>query len=115
MNVSYLYYIISGLTQSHTVTPFDALGNISLFKTLWEKEILLVMSKFSFTHRVFYPFRELSGIFIKFKIVICRLFQFGPVQNLSSGNGLIKVLSYSERYVSYVMVNLLSHCFFRQG
>ena len=37
----------------------------------------------------YYPFRELSGIFIKFKIVVCRLFQFGPVQNLSSGNGLM--------------------------
>ena len=32
---------------------------------------------FSFTHSVFYLFRELSAIFIKFKIVVCRLFQFG--------------------------------------
>ena len=29
----------------------------SLLKTLWEKEKLLVMSNFSFTHSVFYPFR----------------------------------------------------------
>ena len=51
----------------------------SLLKTLWEKEKLLVTSNFSFTHSVFYQFRELSAIFIKFKIVICRLFQFAPV------------------------------------
>ena len=32
----------------------------SLLKTLWEKEKLLVTSNFSFTHSVFYLFRELS-------------------------------------------------------
>ena len=60
----------------------------SLLKTLWEKEKLLIMSNFSFTPSVFYPFRELSGIFIKFKIVLCILLQFGQVYNLSSSNGL---------------------------
>ena len=38
----------------------------SLLKTLWEKEKLLIMSNFSFSHSVFYPFGELSFIFIKF-------------------------------------------------
>ena len=51
----------------------------SLLKTLWEKEKLLVTSNFSFSHSVFCPFRELSTIFIKFKIVICKLFRFGQV------------------------------------
>ena len=51
----------------------------SLLKTLWEKEKLLVTSKFSFSHSVFYPFGELSAIFIKFDVVVCRLFQFGRV------------------------------------
>ena len=51
----------------------------SLLKTLWEKEKLLVTSNFSFSHSVFYPFGELSTIFIKFEIVICKLFQFGRV------------------------------------
>ena len=46
----------------------------SLLKTLWEKEKLLVTSNFSFSHSVFYPFGELSVIFIKFKIVVCKLF-----------------------------------------
>ena len=53
--------------------------SITLLKTLWEKEKLLVTSNFSFSHNVFYPFRELSAIFVKFKIVVCKLFQFGRV------------------------------------
>ena len=51
----------------------------SLLKTLWEKEKWLVMSRFSFSHSVFYLFGELSAIFIKFEIVVCKLFQFGRV------------------------------------
>ena len=62
------------------MTPSDAPGK----KAFWN-----VTSNFSFTHSVFYPFRELSDIFIKFKIVICRLFQFGPVLNLLFRNGLM--------------------------
>ena len=53
--------------------------SIRLLKTLWEKEKLLVTSNFSFSHGVFYPFGKLSAIFIKFKIVVCKLFQFGRV------------------------------------
>ena len=49
----------------------------SLLKTLWEKEKLLISSNFSFSHSVFYPFGELSAIFIKCRIVVCKLFQFG--------------------------------------
>ena len=48
-----------------------------LLKTLLEKEKLLVMSNFSFSCSVFYPFGELSAIFIKLEIVVCKLFQFG--------------------------------------
>ena len=51
----------------------------SLLKTLWEKEKLLVTSNFSFSHSVFNLFKELSFIFIKFEIVVCKLFQFGRV------------------------------------
>ena len=32
-----------------------------------------------FPHSVFYPFGELPAIFIKFEIVVCKLFQFGRV------------------------------------
>ena len=51
----------------------------SLSKTLWEKEKLLVTSNFSFSHSAFYLFEELSAIFIKLEIVVCKLFQFGSV------------------------------------
>ena len=54
----------------------------SLLKTLWEKEKFLVTSKFSFSHSFFYPFVELSAIFIPFEIVVCKFLQFGKVQNL---------------------------------
>ena len=43
----------------------------SLLKTLWEKEKLIIMSIFSFSHSAFYPFGELSAFFIKLKK--CRL------------------------------------------
>ena len=46
-----------------------------LLKTLWEKEKLLIMSNFSFTHSVFDLSGELSAIYIKFEIVACKLFQ----------------------------------------
>ena len=50
-----------------------------LLKTMWEKEKLLVMSNFSFSHNVFYPFGEIFPIFIKFEIAVCKLFQFGSI------------------------------------
>ena len=51
----------------------------SLLKTLWEKEKLLVTSNNSFSHGVFYPFGYFSAIFVKFEIVVCKLFQFERV------------------------------------
>ena len=60
----------------------------SLLKTLREKEKLLIMSNFSFSHSVFYLFVELSVIFKKFEVVVCKHFQFGRVLNLSFGKGL---------------------------
>ena len=48
----------------------------SLLKTLQEKENLFVMSNFSFSP-VFYSFGELPAIFIKYELVVCKLFQIG--------------------------------------
>ena len=48
--------------------------SMSLLKTLLEKEKLLVKSSFSFSHSVFYPFGELSAIFIKVKIIVYKSF-----------------------------------------
>ena len=66
------------------------LRNLYSMKTLLKKEKLLVTSNFSFSHYVLYPYGELYAIFIKLKIVICKLFQCGRVQNLSFGKGLYK-------------------------
>ena len=67
---------------------FLSICSKSLLETLWEKEKLLVTSNFSFSNSVFYSFEELSDIFIHFWIVVCKLFQFGRVQNLSFRKGL---------------------------
>ena len=53
--------------------------SIRLLKTLWKKEKLLVTSNFSFFLSVFCPFEKLYYFFIKFEIVVCKLFQFGKV------------------------------------
>ena len=66
------------LTLSQTSLVFTCPQNKSFENT----EKLLLTSNFSFSHRVFYPFEELSSIFIKFEIVVCKLFQF------SFGKGL---------------------------
>ena len=44
-----------------------------------EKEKLLVTSNFSFSHSIFYSLGELSAIFMKLKIVVYKLFEFGTV------------------------------------
>ena len=67
---------------------------------MWEKEKLLVTSNFSFSHSVFYLFVELSAIFIKSEIVVCKIFQFGRVYNMSFGKGLIFVDA-SVNYVKF--------------
>ena len=45
-----------------------------------KKEKLLTKSNFFFTHSVFYPLGELSAIFIRFKIVVCKVFEFGSLK-----------------------------------
>ena len=52
---------------------------VKSFENTWEKEKLLITSNFSFSRSVFYWFCELSAVFIKFEIVICKLFEFGRV------------------------------------
>ena len=66
------------LSLSQTSPGFHVFA-VQVFRKHWEKEKLLVMRDFSFSHTVFYPYGELSAIFIKFEIVICNLFQFGKV------------------------------------
>ena len=49
---------------------------VQIFWKQWEKEKLLITSNFPFSHSVFYPFGELSAIFIKSEIVVCKPFPF---------------------------------------
>ena len=93
--VSCLVAVAKGLypskCETYTVGKFCSLNpfpnkpwflrvcSTSLLKTLREKEKLFVISNFSFSHSVFYPFGELFAIFIKLGIVLCKLFQFGRV------------------------------------
>ena len=75
-NLDHNVHFINPFPHNHT---FWRPRETNLLKTLLEKEKLLVTSNFSFTHIVFYQFRELSVSYIKFRIVVCSLFQFWPV------------------------------------
>ena len=68
------------LTLSQTSPSFYVSERQVYWKHCGKKEKLL-MSNFSFSHSVFYPFGELSVMFIKFKtkIVVCKLFHLGRV------------------------------------
>ena len=52
------------------------------------KEEITCNKQFLLSHSVFYPFKELYTILIKFKIVVSKLIQFGIVYNLLFGKGL---------------------------
>ena len=80
-----LLQISVSVALKYIINPFPnkpwflCVCSTSLLRTLWEKEKLLVTSNFSFSHSVFNPFGELSAIFIKFKIVVCKVFEIGRV------------------------------------
>ena len=85
----FVFFLFDFLTLSQTIPGFYVSAARVFFKTLREKEKLLVTSNFSFSRSVFYPLGGLPAIFIRFEIVVCKPFQFGRVQNLSFGKGLI--------------------------
>ena len=82
---AFFFNALKWIYMEERVNPFPnkpwflRVCSTSLLKTLWEKEKLLVTSNFSFSSSVFYPIFELSTIFIKFKIVVCKPFEFGRV------------------------------------
>ena len=47
------------------------------FNLLFSSSYALEVPTISWSGTVFYPFGELFAIFMKFKIVVCKLFQFG--------------------------------------
>ena len=112
---SALVQFFSPERQTHLISPFPnkpwflRVCSTSLSKTLWENEKLLITSNFFFSHCVFHPFRELSDIFIEFEIVVCKLFQFEGVQNVSFKNGLIKnyLVLFVFESVNLITLNLI--------
>ena len=90
-----LIKINSFLTLYHTVPTFNHPKCLQYksFENTVEKKKLPVTSNFFFSHSVFHSFLE---IFIKFKIVVCKLFHFGPVQKLF-GKGLINIVEKGKK------------------
>ena len=76
----------NGLTLSQTGPGF----NISIENTIGKEKIARNKKFQQFLDFLwcFYPFEELSAIFIKFEIAICKLFLSGGVHKLSFGKGL---------------------------
>ena len=74
------------LNLTYRLNPFPnkpfylCVCSIILLKTLWEKKKLLVASNFAFSYSIFYLFGELSAIFINFRIIVCKLFQFESIK-----------------------------------
>ena len=70
------------LTHFQT-SPGFYVSAVQVFRKHCEKRrncfILAIRSNFSFSHSVFHKFGELSAIFIKLEIVICKHFEFGRV------------------------------------
>ena len=110
VNSSIVYMQVDGFFNLFPNKPWSLrVSNTSLLKTLWEKGKLLVTSNFSFSHSVFYPFRELTVIFIGFKIVVCKLFQIGRVLKLSFGKGLRVFSSCQGRRHIFAETDTLRH------
>ena len=65
--------------------PLVYVCSTSLLKTLWEEEKLLVTSNFSFSHSVFYVFRELSAVFVKLKLSSANFFSSEKSKNCCLG------------------------------
>ena len=67
------------LTLYHKIATFN--DPVKMLKTLWEKEKMLVTSIFFFSHNVFYQSQK-EFLFLSYiYFVVCKCFQFGPVQN----------------------------------
>ena len=88
--VRYIFLITRFVNPFPKKPWFLRVCSTSLLKTLWEKEKLLMLSNFSFSHSVFQQFGELPAIFVKLGIGFCKFSQFRRVQNLLFGKGLIQ-------------------------
>ena len=83
MNCTHSFSVHSfiNLLASIAITPFPIKP---LFLRVCSASLL---NNFFFSHIVFYPFKELFGIFIKLKVVFCKVFQFGKPNICCLGKG----------------------------
>ena len=58
--------------------PWVYVSAVQVFENTVRKKKLLILNNVSFSYIVFYPSIELSAIFIKSKIVVCKLFNSFP-------------------------------------
>ena len=68
----YIHPLILSQTSSQVFTCLQ----YKSFKNIVGKGEIAHNEQFLFSRSVFYPHKVLSAIFIKFKIVVCKLFQF---------------------------------------
>ena len=69
---------------------------VQVLKMLWETEKWIVKSNFSFCHSVFYPYGEISIIYMKFEIVICKLLSVWKSPELVILERVKKVVKYTK-------------------
>ena len=70
----------------------------SLSKILWEKEKLLIISNFSFSHSILYQFREFTAIFVNLNLSSAKSFSFEESTICRSGNKVITRALQSWQY-----------------
>ena len=80
------YFVYVTLTLSQTTLVFTCLQDKSFENTVGKRRNC-TNTEFLIFHNVFYSFGELSAVFIKFEIVLCKLFQFRRAKNLPFGRG----------------------------
>ena len=84
--IQLMFQIIPGLTLVFRCLQYKSLENTVGKGEIAHNELILLFHQFSTC------FGELSVIFNKFEIVVCRLFPFGRVPNLSFGKRLTLML-----------------------
>ena len=110
------------LTLSQT-SPGFYLSAVQVFKNTVRKGEIARNEQFLLFPQCFpYPLEEFSSFFIKFEIVVCRLFQLGRVQNLSLGEKLLYLLDvYIKLDIIIIIIdlgnqlNLTSHLIWMQN
>ena len=77
------------LTLSQT-TPCFYMFTEQVFEDIVEKGEIALNEQFLLFPQCFLPILKLSAFFVKFEIVVCKLLEFGGIENLSFWKGLMQ-------------------------